>query len=93
MIASLVVWFLAIMLALAIKRIPELTYFMGYQKWCMCSATHGTKNMIANRLMAVIGRLVKLEKTPPFHGGNTSSSLVPIIYLMYVSINGRRENV
>ena len=46
----------SITLALATKRMPELTYFMGCQKWRMCSATHGTINMIANRLMAVSER-------------------------------------
>ena len=46
----------SITLALATKRMPELTCFMGCQKWRMCSATHGTINMIANRLMAVSER-------------------------------------
>lgn len=45
----------SITLALATKRMPELTCFMGCQKWRMCSALHGTKNIIANRLMAVLG--------------------------------------
>ena len=42
------------------------------------SATHGTINIGANRQMPVwsVSRVVK---TPPFHGGNTSSNLVPII--------------